>query len=172
MTVENNQKMHEYPNFDSIDIQLIREIQEDIPLTKDPYGDIAKKIGCPKQEVLDKLHRYQNEGRLKRISIILNHKDSGFEVNGMFVCVVPKEKVEEYGNKLAAISQVSHCYIRKSYPEWPYNLYGMIHGKEQKDVESIVKCFIEDTEICEYKVLYSLKELKKTSMKYFNSIEF
>jgi siroheme decarboxylase len=153
--------------FDELDQKLIQAIQADIPLTVDPYGDIAKKIGCSKEEVLGRLHRYTKNGTLKRIGAILNHRESGFPINGMFAGVVPKKQLEEAGTRLAAIPQVSHCYERKTYPNWPYNLYGMVHGKTKSEVEQVVKAFVQELQIQEYQILYSTEELKKSSMKYF-----
>jgi DNA-binding Lrp family transcriptional regulator len=153
--------------FDEIDQKLIQAIQADIPLTLDPYGDIAKTIGCSKEEVLIRLHSYAENGILKRIGAILHHRDSGFPINGMFACVVPEGQMGEAGERLASLPQVSHCYERKTYPNWPYNLYGMIHGKTKSDVELVVKAFVQDMKIQKYEILYSTEELKKSSMKYF-----
>ena len=153
--------------FDEIDKLLIREIQGDIPLKQDPYGEIAKKIGCSKNEVLRRLELYSTMGIMKRIGAILNHRNSGFTENGMFTAVIPSEKMESAGKKLTLLSNVSHCYERKCYPEWPYNLYAMIHGKNKEEVEDIVNNFVNEMDIKDYQILFSTKEFKKTSMKYY-----
>lgn len=86
-------------------------------------------------------------GALRRIGAILKHRDSGYLVNGMFVCQVPEEKMKEAADRLASFPQVSHCYQRKAYPYWPYNLYGMIHGKLKEEVEKIIERFILEMDI-------------------------
>lgn len=153
--------------FDAVDQKLIREIQEDIPLTPDPYGAIAQKIGCSKEEVLRRLQSYAAAGILKRIGAILHHRELGFTVNGMFVCVVAPEQTEKVGAQLAALPQVSHCYERKTHPDWPYNLYAMCHGRTLAELEEVVAAFVREMEIREYEILYSTAELKKSSMKFF-----
>lgn len=153
--------------FNEKDRLLIREIQGNIPLTGDPYGDIAKKVGCSKDEVLRRLESYFEKGIIKRIAAILNHRDSGYTENGMFTAVVPVDKIENAGKKLTSVPNVTHCYERKCYLEWPYNLYAMIHGKSKEEVESLVKDFVHEMDIKDYQILYSTKEFKKTSMKYF-----
>jgi DNA-binding Lrp family transcriptional regulator len=152
---------------DETGIKLIRELQEDIPLDADPFGKIALRIGCGKKEVMERLKELRNSGAIKRIGAVLNHRNSGYGANGMFVCSVPESRIEEAGMKLAALPQVSHCYERLSLPEWPYNLYGMIHGKTRREIEKTAGEYAAGMGIDEYAVLYSEEELKKSSLKFY-----
>lgn len=153
-------------DFDELDKALIYEIQGDIPLSADPYADIAQKIGCQKEDVLKRLQYYAEQGYVKRVSAVLHHRYSGFLVNGMFASVVESEKVEEIGKKLAQVTQVTHCYERRVYKEWPYNLYAMIHGTTKDEVEQIVESFVTEVGIKDDNILYSINEFKKSSMKF------
>lgn len=152
---------------DYIDVAIIKEIQEDIPLTIDPFEKIARKAGCSKDQVLERLRYMEGNGILRRIGAILRHNNAGFKANGMLVCVVSKKQLEEAGNKLSSILSVSHCYQRKAHDDWPYNLYAMIHGRTRKEVEDIVEHFIKHMCISQYRILFSTNELKKVSIKYF-----
>lgn len=153
--------------FDELDQKLIQILQADIPLTLDPYGDIARETGCSKAEVMKRLQKYFQSGILKRIGAILHHRGAGYPYNGMLACIIAEDKIEAVGRFLAAIPQVSHCYERKTDPEWPYNLYGMVHGHTQEEVEQVVSNFVREMRIQQYQILYSTEELKKASMKYF-----
>ena len=153
--------------FDEIDKLLIREVQENMPLSLDPYGDIARKIGCTKEEVIKRLKNYSENGIMKRMVAILYHRDSGYPENGMLAAVVPERLLVDAGNKLSAEPNVTHCYERKSYVNWPYNLYAMIHGKTRNHVEGIVENFVNEMNVEDYQILYSVEEFKKTSMQYF-----
>lgn len=153
--------------FDNNDKHLIQAIQQDIPLTLDPYGKLAEKIGCTKKEVLRRLQNLSDRGILKRIGAILRHRDSGYTVNGMLVCEVDKERIEWVGMKLSMLTNVSHCYERKGYTDWPYNLYAMVHAKTKSEMEQVVNSFTKEVGIKNYNILYSVKELKKSSMRYF-----
>ena len=153
--------------FDEIDKLIIKEVQENMPLTLDPYGDIARKIGCSRTEVIERLKKFNDNGNMKRIVAILNHRDSGYPENGMLAAVVPKDVLMDAGQNLSNEPNVTHCYERKSYDNWPYNLYAMIHGKTRKDVEDTVEKFVYETDILDYQILYSTKEFKKSSLKYF-----
>ena len=153
--------------FDEIDKLLIREVQGNMPLSLDPYGDIAKKIGCSRKEVIKRLKNYSEKLIMKRMVAILYHRDSGYPENGMFAAVIPEQSLNDAGYKLSAEPNVTHCYERKSYNNWPYNLYAMIHGRTRNQVEDIVENFVNDMEVEEYQILYSVEEFKKTSMLYF-----
>ena len=153
--------------FDEIDKLLIKEVQEDIPLTLDPYGDIAKKIGISRTEVIKRLKNYSKNGMLKYVGAILYHRNSGYPENGMFTAVVPEMLLKKAGENLSKEPNITHCYERQSYPNWPYNLYAMIHGKTRSEVEGVVENFVNTIDITDYQIFYSTKEFKKTSMKYF-----
>ena len=85
----------------------------------------------------------------------------------MGVWAVPEDKAEEMGAKMAAFSQVSHCYQRPMLPGWPYNVYTMIHGKAREECERVAMLISHETGIGDYILLYSTRELKKVSMRYF-----
>ncbi|RKY92325.1 Lrp/AsnC family transcriptional regulator [candidate division KSB1 bacterium] len=153
--------------FSKHEIQLIRLLQEDIPLTPRPFAEIAKCLHTDEQGVLRTIQTWQRQGVIRRFGAILSHRRAGFTANGMSVWVVPEERIDEVGEKLASFPEVSHCYHRPPFPGWPYNLFAMIHGKSREEVEEIAAKITEAIGIAEYKILYSQKELKKTSMKYF-----
>ncbi|MFW5976620.1 MAG: Lrp/AsnC family transcriptional regulator [Bacillota bacterium] len=147
---------------------LIKEIEENIPLSPDPYRKIADKLGWNRDEVLKKLNYLKNKGILKRIGGILKHRKAGYQGNGMLVCQVKEDKIKKIGKKLSGYPEISHCYERESYPEWPYNIYAMVHGKNREEVENIVAKIFKDIDVIKYYILYSTEELKKSSMKYFH----
>ncbi len=149
-----------------LDRILIQKLQGEIPLCEEPYAVIARQAGVEKSEVLKRLKFLQDKGVLRRIACLLNHRDSGYKANGMFVCKVSPDRIEEVALALICLQQVSHCYQRKTYQEWPYNLYAMIHSQSYQEVKEFVASFVKEENIDEYKLLFSTEEIKKTSMKY------
>lgn len=145
------------------DLQLIRELQGDLPLSTEPYTEIANKIGCSLEEVFLRLQALQAGGALKRIGAVLKHREAGFSANGLFICVLPEEHIPEAGKRLAGYSEVSHCYKRRAHPDWPYNLYAMIHGPDEASVRKVAEQFVRRESIKDYDILFSTEELKKTS---------
>lgn len=148
---------------DELDLRIIRELQGDMPLLPDPFAEVADRAGCGREDVLMRLERLESTGVLKRVAAVLRHREAGFSANGLFVAVMPQDKIGEAGRRLAAFKQVSHCYQRRSYPDWPYNLYAMIHAPEEAEVQRVVREFIEQEPVGAYDILFSTEELKKTS---------
>ncbi|SDE80960.1 DNA-binding transcriptional regulator, Lrp family [Fontibacillus panacisegetis] len=148
---------------DDTDLRIIRELQGEMPLSPDPYGELACKAGCTVEELLLRLTRMRTDGSLKRIGAILRHRNSGFNANGLLVCVLAEEKIEEAGLTLAGYPEVSHCYRRLAYRDWPYNLYAMIHGHSESEVLQIVNRFVREQAVEIYDTLFSTEELKKSS---------
>ena len=72
---------------------------------------------------------------------------------------------------MAGFRAVSHCYQRPSYPEWPYNLFTMVHGKSEEECEQTLAAIAEATGITDRHALYSTKEFKKVRVRYFTDEE-
>jgi hypothetical protein len=74
---------------------------------------------------------------------------------------------DEIGQKAAAFSAVSHCYLRPKYENWPYNLFTMVHGKTTKETTSIIEEMAQEIDAKSYMPLYSSREFKKVRIEYF-----
>lgn len=150
-----------------LDKKIISRLQGDLPLQADPFDVVAKEIGITTDELLQKINQYVETGVARRMGTILRHHKAGYNANAMVGWRVPEEKVEEVGNIMAAFREASHVYLRPTYPDWPYNLFTMLHGKSMEELEQVSKAISERTGITDYRLLYSTREFKKTSMKYF-----
>ena len=147
--------------------RIVRELQGDIPLSQRPFKIIADRLGIEEERLLIKLRERKAQGVMRRLSAILRHRNLGISANGMGAWRVPEDKAEEIGTKMAEFSEVSHCYQRPMYPDWPYNLFTMIHGRTKEDCERVAEAISQATGIENYRLLYSARELKKVSMRYF-----
>ena len=154
-------------NLTSLDKKIIQRLQEDFPATLAPYKDLANDLGITEETLLDIIERFKANGILRRVGGVVRHQRLGYHSNAMVVWLVPEDCIEEVGQQMASHPSVSHCYQRPSLPDFPYNLYTMIHGKEAGDCEKVVRELSSVTGIETYHMLNSLQELKKTSMKYF-----
>jgi len=154
---------------DEVDKKIIKALETDIPLTLNPYQQIAADLNIEQAELLRRLQKLKERKILKRVSGILHHRDSGYQANGMFVCHFNKKEIDKAGQEISKLEAVSHCYQRQTYQNWPYNFYAMMHAKNKEELENKIKELVADYEIEDYQILYSIEELKKTSMKYFSS---
>lgn len=149
--------------------RIIASVQDDIDITERPYLKIAKRLGISEETLIESLKDLCERGIIRRFGATIRHQKSGFEANAMVAWKVDEERVDEVGEKLASFKQVSHCYRRNPTDKWPYNLYTMIHAKDEESCRETARKMSTETAIYTYTLLFSRKELKKTSMKYFPS---
>ena len=150
-----------------IEKNLISQIQEDIPITPKPYEAMAQRLNITEEEVLQILQDLCDRGVIRRFGATLRHQKSGYSANAMVAWQVAEDRIETVGAIMAAFKQVSHCYRRNPTGTWPYNLYTMVHATDETSCINTARRMSEEAEVDTYRLLFSRRELKKTSMKYF-----
>ncbi|WP_456389387.1 siroheme decarboxylase subunit alpha [Hydrogenimonas sp.] len=151
-----------------IHYELVRALQKDIEPLKEPFAPVVEELDIDYETLSKEVERMKKAGLMRRFAAILYHRKAGFTANAMVVWKVPEDSAEEIGETVAAYSAVSHCYLRPVYPEWPYPLFSMVHGKSREEVESIVEEMAEEIGVNEYDYLYSTREFKKVRIRYFS----
>ena len=146
---------------------IVRALQNDLPLVKEPYKEVAESIGMSEEELLQGIAELQEMGCLKRISIALRHNNVGYTINVMTVWDVPQEQIEQIGKRVAAHPKVTHCYERKKDVEFDYNLYAMVHAQSEEEYQKLITDLYEIIKPLKHMELRTTKELKKIGMKYF-----
>ncbi|MGR3295157.1 MAG: siroheme decarboxylase subunit beta [Candidatus Bathyanammoxibius sp.] len=147
---------------DDTDIQMLKQIQDGIPLTERPYRDIGDALGISEDEVIERLKMLMEEKKIRRFAASVAHRKIGINSNAMTVWRVPPERVDEVGPIMAAFPEVTHCYERPTFADWPYNVFTMIHGYTDEQCEDVIAAIKEKTGLDDYVILYSEKEFKKT----------
>jgi len=153
---------------DEIDRKIILATQGGLPLTMRPYDTVAKEVGVSASDVIGRMERMLRNGIIRRIGVVPNHYALGYKANGMTVWDVPDEKVSELGQKIGALDFVSHCYHRPRHlPDWPYNLFCMVHGRDRESAErhaqDIDAVLGDDNR--GHLILFSTRILKKTGLR-------
>ncbi len=151
--------------------KIIASIQEDMAITERPYLEISEKLGIPEETLLETLQSLCGRGFIRRFGATLRHQKTGFTANAMAAWQVEEDRVEKVGNRLASFKQVSHCYRRNPTNGWSFNLYTMIHAHDEESCRQTARNMSKETGVENYSLLFSRKELKKTSMVYFPSDE-
>ncbi len=151
-----------------VDKVLIARLGGDIDFSMDPYGRLAFELGVSREYVLNQLYEYKKKGIMRRFGSILQHQAAGFIGNGMTVWSIPDSIVDKVGHLFAKQINISHCYRRKPCKEWQFNLYAMVHGHDNDYVRNLCMNLSSMLEINNYKILFSLREFKKSSMIYFS----
>jgi len=151
----------------SKDRRLLGQIQGDLPLSLTPYVQVASKAGWKEKVLLRRVRGFVRRGLIRRFGAILRHQKAGYQGNAMVVWNVPEEQIPRVSQAMASFPPVSHCYLRPSFSDWPFNLYTMVHGKDEKDCRRIALQASKKTGIKDYRLLFSKREHKKSSMTYF-----
>jgi siroheme decarboxylase len=152
---------------DEQDKKIISLIQGDLPLDPRPFAVLAGKIGIAEDQFINRVKVMVEDGTIRRFGATLYHKKAGVRSNAMAAWCVPEKEIEETGKALAKFKEVTHCYQRVPQKDWKYNLYTMIHGKNDVDCRAIAERMSQGVGVTDYILLFSEKEFKKTSMEYF-----
>ncbi len=150
-----------------LEIQITRELQEGLPLVARPFAAIAERLGIREDQVLQMVRDLIERGVIRRFGATIRHQKIGFVANAMVVWQVEPEQVAEVGQKLADCPEITHCYQRKSHAKWPYQLYSVVHGQTAQECRETAERIAQSIGITNYQMIFSTRELKKTSMKYF-----
>ncbi len=162
------EKKRERFELEPLHIELIKALQENIEPVPEPFAKVVESLGIDYDTLQSEAERLRRGGYMRRFATILRHRKAGFKANAMVVWRVDETRAEELGKKVAAYKAVSHCYLRPTYPNWPYALFSMIHGKSKDEVEAVVAQIAKEIEPIEYRYLYSTREFKKQRIKYFS----
>jgi DNA-binding Lrp family transcriptional regulator len=152
---------------EKVNPDLVRALQGDLEIAPRPFLVMARTLGMSEEELLKEARRLQEEGVMRRFGAVLYHRRAGFSANAMAVWAVPTEKVEESGRRIASFPQVTHCYQRPTYPDWPYSIFSMVHAQTQEGCQRVVQEISRETGIREFTLLFSTKEYKKSRVRYF-----
>jgi siroheme decarboxylase len=155
------------PVLSDVEVAAIRVTQEDLPLVERPFAAEGSQIGSDEATTLDLLRSFKERKLMRRFAAVMNHRSAGYKANAMGVWAVPEEQLEELGPKMAGFAFVSHCYRRPTYEDWPYSVFTMVHGHNARDCEDTIAAIRADTGIDDYALLWSIKEYKKTRVRYF-----
>lgn len=152
-----------------LDRALVRALQSGLPRVPRPYHAVAETLGVPAEAVMERVRAMQGSGAIRRIGAVPNHYRLGWVANGMSVWDVDDAAVDALGERVGALECVSHCYRRpRRLPEWPYNLFAMVHGRDRAEVEAkvgeIARVLGSATRARD--VLYSTRILKKTGLRF------
>lgn len=151
---------------------IIEAMQGGLALTNRPFARIAERVGTDEQTVIETVRELRTAGTIKRFGVVVRHHELGYRANGMLVMDVPDESVETIAERLAEDPAVTLCYRRpRRPPEWPYNLFCMIHGRDRSSVQRKVDALLlandlQDRRNC---VLFSRRRFKQRGAIYVSS---
>ncbi len=151
------------------DRALIKAVEHGLPVVNRPYAEIAKQLGSTEQDVITRLQQLFDNGAIKRYGVVVRHKELGYTANGMVVWDVPDDRVEELGTCIGKYACVTLSYRRpRRLPDWPYNLFTMVHGRNREEVtkkveEIALNCGLPELN---HTILFSTRRFKQRGASY------
>jgi len=155
-------------NLSEIDERILDGLQRGLKVVKRPFDFISED----EFEIADGLLHIEEmmaEGVISRLGAIVDHHKLGFVANAMFVCRAEKSRVVEVGLKLAKLKIVSHCYQRKTFAGWPFNIFAMMHGRSLKDIRRVVERFVKAEGVDSFEVLATVRRVSRPQKRHANS---
>ena len=151
------------------DRRLLAAIEDGLPLVAQPYAEIARRLGLAEGDVIERLERLIAGGVIKRFGLVLRHRALGYDANAMTVWDIPDDIVDEMAGRMAACPEVTLCYRRpRRLPDWPYNLFCMIHGRDRQTVADQIEalCRRAGCQDFDRAVLFSTREFKQRGARF------
>lgn len=149
--------------------QLVALIQGGLPLVSHPYAEVARQIGVNESDVIEHIAAMQQQGDIKRLGVVVRHHELGYTANAMVVWDVPDEQLDRVGGLLSGQQCVNLCYQRpRRLPQWPYNLFCMIHGRSRDKVLAVIEQMVDELglQAISYQVLFSGRRFKQRGARY------
>jgi DNA-binding Lrp family transcriptional regulator len=155
-------------SLDELDRRIVLATQAGLPLDARPYHWVASELGETPERIMERITAMLADGRIRRIGVVPNHYRLGYVANGMSVWDVADDLIRTVGREVGELDIVSHCYHRpRQLPDWPYNLFAMVHGHSQDEVRQKVGRIAQQLGECvrAYDILFSTRILKKTGLR-------
>jgi DNA-binding Lrp family transcriptional regulator len=163
-----SQEYHNNAMLPELDRRIVLATQSGLPLDTRPYHWLATELGVAPELVMERINAMLADGRIRRIGVVPNHYRLGYVANGMSVWDVPDDSIRELGREVGQLDFVSHCYQRpRQLPDWPYNLFAMVHGRNREEVEALVARIADllGERQRQHAILFSTRILKKTGLR-------
>lgn len=148
---------------EDIDLQLLKLSQNGLATVDRPYLRLGEMLGISEDEVINRLKELEKIGIIRRFAATIGHRALGITANAMITWRVSPSEVERVGQIFASFEAVTHCYERATAPDWPYNLYTMVHSKSKEECIETALELSRASGIKDFKILFSEREYKKTS---------
>ncbi len=147
--------------------RLVALLSHGLPLCPRPYQALAQQLDCREEDVLEAIRGLLQKGVIRRFGATVRHDRSGYKGNVMVAWKVPEDRVENVGRFCAGLPFVTHCYVRKTAPDWPYNFYTMIHAADEAKCRELVEDLAQELGLEDYVLLFTEKEIVRKTRSYF-----
>jgi len=161
--------MHSQQVLSEQDRNLVAALQGGLPLVSYPYAEVAKIAGVDEDAVLARLCGMIEAEIIKRFGVVVRHHELGFRANAMVVWDIPDAQAAQFGKCVGEAEGVTLCYRRpRRLPEWRYNMFCMIHGRDRGKVCDLIEKLRNECGLQGYDhdILFSTRRFKQQGAQY------
>lgn len=154
---------------DPLDRELLASIEDGLPIDPRPFREVAQKIGIAERDLIDRIRRLAESGIVTRFGCVVRHRALGYTANAMAVWDIPDAEVDARAQEFLRNPAVTLCYRRRRrLPDWPYNLFCMIHARTERDAYATIDeiNLVSDTGLCRQNVLFSVRCFKQSGARF------
>jgi DNA-binding Lrp family transcriptional regulator len=149
------------------DVLMIRILQQDLPGAPRPFDLMARAGGADPEELLSAARQFKTRGQLRKVCAFVQPKRVSFSVSAVGVWEVPERQIERFSAAVNAQKGVTHCYLRPTYEDWPYNVSTTVHGRSVDECEATLDTVARESGISEHRTLFPTREFKRTRITFF-----
>lgn len=155
-------------NLSAREIEYVRLLQKDLPLHPRPFDVLARTANLSGDELVEAGRSFLRRRQLRRFGGLVQARRTSFSASVMGVWRVPPADVDRTGEAMASHKSVSHCYIRPTYEDWPYNMFTIVHGRSVDECEAILSELADQSGISDMQALFPVKEYKRSRVAFFS----
>lgn len=119
---------------DKLDLRILRELQNDFPLSQRPYEIIARRLQVSPQQFWNRLQSLTDEGLIRRLGACLDSRKLGFRSTLAAVSIEPG-LVSQAAEIINQFAEVTHSYLRKDY----FNIWFTLTAPDNETIERILE---------------------------------
>lgn len=138
---------------DELDKKILDTIQQEIPIKKRPFTNIADQLGKTEEEVLRRMKKLMENKIIRRVGGSFNSQKLGYR-SVLIAAVVPDEKLDKIAAIINRYTGVTHNYRR----DHTYNLWFTLTASSERRIDELLEQMKEETGI---KKMFPLPALKK-----------
>jgi DNA-binding Lrp family transcriptional regulator len=100
---------------DKTDKAILNLINTAFPLEHRPNSLLARELGIPEQEVIERIKGMRESGIIRRIGATIDPRRLDW-YSTLCAATIPEERIEEYARVANAYPEVTHNYVRTGHP--------------------------------------------------------
>jgi len=134
---------------DNHDKRILDTIQDDFPLARRPWAEIAKNLNSTEEDILSRVKKLYNKGIIQRVRPVLDTRSLGLKASTLIAVKVPEDKIEKIASVINSFKEVSHNYKR----EHEYNLWFTLTADSEAKLNSLLEEIKRRTNISDRDIL-------------------